>query len=94
MTKNILTIEQMTTTSTSTNFASSSAATVDTKKTTSTSSTAQSMKKPRMKWSGEEDSIERGWEDTDTGTLTREEINYIRWYNANKDRKWHNDDED
>jgi len=52
------------------------------------------MKKPRMKWSGEEDSIERGWEDTDTGTLTREEIKYIRWYNANKNKKWNNSDED
>ena len=94
VTKNILTNEQMTTTANSSNLGTSSAKNVDTKKTTtSTSSTLQSTKKFRWKWSGEEDSLERGWDDTDTGTCTQEEKNYARWYNATKN-KWHDADTD
>jgi hypothetical protein len=91
VTKNILTIEQMTTTANSTTCLTSTAKPVETK--TLASSTVQSMKKPRRKWSGEEDSLERGWNDTDTGTLTQKEINYIRWYHATKNN-WHNADTD
>lgn len=92
MTKNILTNEQMTTTQNSTAYWTSTAFAVAAKTTPATAQ-VQSKKKPRWKWSGEEDALERGWDDTDTGTLTRKEINYIKWYNANRDN-WHNADED
>jgi len=95
VTKNILANEQMTTTQTSTAYWTSTAFAVATTKTL-TSSTVQSTQKqkpkPRWKWSGEEDALERGWDDTDTMTLTRKEINYMRWYNTH--RNWHNADED
>jgi len=89
----------MTTTQTSTTYWTSNAFAVAAKTTPASATVTatataqvQSKKKPRWKWSGEEDALERGWDDTDTGTLTRKEINYIRWYNTH--RNWHNADED
>ena len=102
VTKNILTNEQMTTIANSTAYWTSTAFAVAAMKTLASSTATatatataqvQSKKKPTWKWSGEEDALERGWDDTDTMTLTRKEINYMRWYNANKDN-WHNADED
>ena len=99
VTKNILTNEQMTTIANSTAYWTSTAFAVAAKKTLASSTATatataqvQSKKKPTWKWSGEEDALERGWDDTDTMTLTRKEINYMRWYNTH--RNWHNADED
>ena len=55
-------------------------------------------KQPKMiaKWSGSDEpqSCYDHEEDTDTVTLTREEVNYIRWYHSIDHSKWRNVDEE
>ena len=85
----------MTTIANSTTYWTSTAnavAATNTLTSSTATATTESKKKPTWKWSGEEDALERGWDDTDTMTLTRKEINYMRWYNTH--RNWHNADED
>ena len=61
-------------------------------KTTTTTTTKQ---KPRWKWSGEDEPQSYyHHEDTDTMTLSRHEVNYIKWYHAHANTTWHNTDED
>ena len=62
------------------------------KKTTTTTTSAQ---KPRWKWSGDDEAQSCYCdEDNDTMTLSRREVNYIRWYHAHANTTWHNTDED
>ena len=99
MTKSILTTKQMTTNiaNSTTNCATSSTAAkpVETKTLASSTAPAQS-KKPRWKWSGDDEPSEyRRWDDDqDTMTLTREEVRRINGYRAMLRVKWHNADED
>ena len=51
--------------------------------------------KPRWKWSGDDEPQSCYCdEDNDTMTLSRREVNYIRWYHAHANTTWHNTDED
>ena len=51
--------------------------------------------KPRWKWSGEDEPQPYYChEDNDTMTLTADETRYIKWYNANAHKEWHNADDD
>ena len=51
--------------------------------------------KPRWKWSGDDEAQSCYCdEDNDTMTLSRREVNYIRWYHAHANTTWHNTDED
>ncbi len=60
-----------------------------------TTNTSTVAKKPRWKWSGEDEPQScYCHEDNDTGTLTKEEIAYIKWYFAHGNKPWHNTDED
>jgi len=66
--------------------------------TTAFNASANAQKKqPKMiaKWSGsDEPQSYYDHEDTDTATLTREEVNYIRWYDSIDHSKWRNVDEE
>ena len=54
-----------------------------------------SAQKPRWKWSGDDEAQSCYCdEDNDTMTLSRREVNYIRWYHAHANTTWHNTDED
>ena len=49
---------------------------------------------PISKWSGsDEPQSYYNHEDTDTATLSRREVNYIRWYQSHDHSKWRNADE-
>ena len=66
--------------------------------TTAVNANAHAQKKqPKMiaKWSGSDEpqSYYDHEEDTDTATLTRDEANYIRWYNTYDQSNWRNTDE-
>lgn len=66
--------------------------------TTAINASANAQKKqPKMiaKWSGsDEPQSYYDHEDTDTATLTEDEVNYIRWYNSIDHSKWRNVDEE
>ena len=55
-------------------------------------------KQPKMiaKWSGSDEpqSCYDHEEDTDTATLTRDEVNYIRWYHSIDHSNWRNADDE
>jgi len=60
-----------------------------------TANTTTVAKKPRWKWSGEDEPQSYYChEDNDTVTMTKDEIAYIRWYHAQANKQWHNTDED
>ena len=66
--------------------------------TTAFNASANAQKKqPKMiaKWSGSDEPQScYDHEDTDTATLTRDEVNYIRWYHSIDHSKWRNVDEE
>ena len=62
--------------------------------TTTTTVNAQK-RQPIGKWSGsDEPQSYYEHEDTDTVTLSRHEVNYIRWYQSRDHSKWRNDDDE
>ncbi len=65
--------------------------------TTTTTTVNAQKRQPKMiaKWSGsDEPQSYYDHEDTDTMTLSRHEVNYIRWYQSRDHSKWRNDDDE
>ena len=63
----------------------------------SANANAQKKQQPKMiaKWSGsDEPQSYYDHEDTDTATLTRDEVNYIRWYHSIDHSNWRNADDE
>ena len=74
----------LTTTTTTNEMPNSTATTVNAKK-----------RQPIAKWSGsDEPQSYYSHEDDDTMTLSRREVNYIRWYQSRDHSKWRNADEE